>query len=202
MTYKYDKGAYWLLIFHHNIENNVEFFEDEEEALSCNKQDKYSILGYINSTGDTYKIGDKFEFLLESKNYAKYFRWKQTNFPLNEDENQPSSKTVAGFVNISCQDYRFTGLAKVTIPTTYESKTFIPSLLDGQINADFWLFCIASYGRHPMYPNTIPALPDSARKDESLWLRITKIGYLFATKCEPRQKANHVLLLIFAFVSK
>ena len=104
MKYKYDRRAYWYLIFHHNIEKNLDFFKDEEEALNSQNPDKYSILWFINSTGNTYKIEDKLEFLYNDKNHQKYFLWKQTNFPLNEDEKQPFNKAVYGFVNITCPD--------------------------------------------------------------------------------------------------
>ena len=193
LTYKYDKGAYWLLIFYHNIENKVEFFKNEEEALNCHMQDKYSILGYINSLGDTYKIGEKFEFLYETDKGKKYLRWKQTNFPLNEDESKVSDKVVAGFVNISCPSPVFTGLAKVTMATTYQGSTFIPALLDGEVRSNYWHFSIASYGVHSMFPNTIPTIPGSLMKDVALWLRVLKTGDMCETQCNKRK--SNVLTL-------
>jgi len=60
------QGATWLKIFHHDSSSG-QYFNNFSEALKCNSNTKFSIIGEIDTT---YKFNDKYEFLLESYDWS------------------------------------------------------------------------------------------------------------------------------------
>ena len=91
-------GSLWLKVFFHNM-TELDGFDSEEEVLSCNEVNKYSILNELNES--LKQRNNKFEFLLEYPEKKIYSQWLQTNSPIDEEEN--SSKTfVEGFQSKHC----------------------------------------------------------------------------------------------------
>ena len=76
-------GYQWLKLLYHNMTNFVGF-ANEDEAKNCNTENRYSILGELN---ESFKTNHKFEFILEYPEFDEYLQWRQTNNPLEEEEN-------------------------------------------------------------------------------------------------------------------
>jgi hypothetical protein len=94
------RGSQWHKILYHNMTEREYGFSDESEAIQCDSVNKYSILSELNSS---YKINEKFEFLLEFPESDEYYQWRQTNNPLDEVEN---GNNAQGFQSIhTAQDY-------------------------------------------------------------------------------------------------
>ena len=97
--YKRFGGASWLRIFYHNIKLGGTF-ANEEEAKSIHETYKYSILGEIKDD-EKYKYNGKYEFLIQFSERKGFNWWRQTNFPLNEEDNDAIKKSVEGYENVS-----------------------------------------------------------------------------------------------------
>ena len=175
IRYKKYQGASWLLIFHHKADKAT--FIDESEALNCQEENKFSILGFMNSTGNSYKYEGKFEFLLEYKNENNIIRWRQTNFPLNQSEIIVNSDTVEGFENktVLSEENPFTGLARTEYQLTKNDTLYIPSLLNGMVNNAMWWFAVGSYNKQSGFEDKIPSVYGINSKEESLWIRVPNI---------------------------
>ena len=169
--FKYFKRAQWMLIFHHEITGRV-YFDNDEEALNCHEEKKYSILSSIK---DTMKFNDKFEFLLQyGSSQTKYNRWKQKLNPLEQTEEDV--KEAEGFESIHL-DYnttlrQFKGLAKTTIPCYYEENpNYIPCLINGYFDHANWFFAIGEYRSYDSnWVESIPGVKGEPSVD--LWIRI------------------------------
>ena len=110
-----NKTSTFLLLHHFKIENS--FFKDNEEAKFGNKENKYSILGYLN---DDFKIGGKFFFFLEYPNENCTFYFTQEKNPI---ESKPNDE-------INYQDIKTTCSMSITVPfsgliKSEESATFL-----------------------------------------------------------------------------
>ena len=77
------KNDSWALIFHHDARKG--FFANKKQALFSKNDDLFSVL---NKVDDTFKIDDKFEFVLEYPEIEGYSQWTQTINPLNSKANE------------------------------------------------------------------------------------------------------------------
>ena len=161
-------GARWARIFYHNNRNGTVLFTSLAECKNTQTTDKYSRLGILDS-GDTYKIGGKYEFMLEYPIDApgQYNRWKQTNAPQNEFNAATTSGTqVTGYeaVHIDWTNNYWGGLERNKDDTT----SFSPTWIDGSVGHGNWFYAIGSASIHargiPSYSST-PSVTE-------LWIRI------------------------------
>ena len=164
--YKVFEHATWLKIFHHKMKVANDRFDDFDEALFCNKANKFSILSKIN---DRYKIMGKYEFLLLYPGIAGYNRWLQSVFPLYE--NDENGKTQArGFqkVNLTWGVNKFKGLVRSMI---HSDVNCIPSLIDGTIGSQDWFYAIGYIKTcSQVFQTSIPG-PDISANEVILYIR-------------------------------
>ena len=187
--YKIFQSAKWLKVFSHNILNSVEFDDPDEARFCIGKEDKFSILSFINPR-DKYK--GSYEFLIEFNNAENYVRWSQTKNPLEIDEMELESTTVPHLINISrnIQDDSFGGLAL----TNREDCEIPPSLLDGNIGIGNWYYAIGMNNKcngswnHARLPASSPGKQSSLTE---LWLRIP-----FSITCKRKES----LRILFFFI--
>ena len=196
--YKSFRDAMWLKIFDHNL-NGSNHFADEDEALSCKKPYKYSILKEIETIGDDAKYDGKYEFLIEYPEEQGNFNWwRQTNFPTKENESVKKSK-VEGYekVDVSWDNHSWGGLAKTIHKITLEDNVnCIPSLLDGSVSTNSWFYAIGKYKCSVTYVNTYPSY-DPGYSQVVLWLRVKpciQVSFI----CE--RKIHLHLLYIFIII--
>ena len=193
---KYFRGAWWFRIFYHNVKGG--FFLNENEAKACDSKYKFSILGDINDHQDEWKIDNSFEFLLIYPMLKGFNRWKQSKFPLSEDSAVLVNK-VTGFVNVSCSwtINQWGGLAKLTKAVSDgNSKSIIPTLIEGTIGSNNWYYTIGYYGNHVNYKDVIPSYGEKTTEVE-LWIRIK--GNQFCTKCFKKRETS-ILVYVFLFL--
>ena len=133
-------GSLWLKVFFHNM-TEFDGFDSEEEVLSCNDVNKYSILNELNES--LKQRNNKFEFLLEYPEKKIYNQWLQTNNPIDEEEN--SSKTfVEGFQSKHCgapYDY-WGGLAK---SAGNAKNCALINGTPGYVGGGDWMYAIGMY---------------------------------------------------------
>ena len=185
--YQYSRihGNLWQLIFFHNF-TNKSTFQNESEALFCSSVDKYSILLQLT---DIFKIGGKFEFIIEYPQNHRYYQWRQTNNPLHELEVSDVGH-VAGFEPIynSTYIYRWGGLVRTNIKFIGN----INSLLDGNPGISYWQFAIGMYANATGGYNETGIPADSGRTDMvRLWLKLPRILYSYGITCN--LIPNHIL---------
>ena len=182
-----------MLIFHHNITGRV-YFANEQEALNCHEDQKYSILSAIN---ESMKYQGKYEFLLQYGSSAtKFNRWRQSLHPVEQEEGLSTGK-VPGFEDkgISFNQFNFGGLAKTSI-----KDTCINSFLNGVVDktAD-WYYAIGQY--KPCNTNWLDYIPGdygSIQKLETvvdLWIRISP----FVPYCSCKTN-KHIKFFNFIFL--
>ena len=183
---KYMHGAFWLKIFHHDMSTG-EGFNSPEEAQYIESDYKYSILNDLDST---YKIGEKFEFLLDYPETKEYNRWKQNNNPLEESEH--GQDVAEGFVTIH------TGLPRTLWGGLVRTnQSFRACLLNGSpknpTNREWW-FAIGmykgvtwNYGKFTKLPANVG---DKEYNEVFLWVRIPNC------KFEIKEKHSHITNLI------
>ena len=161
-------GARWARIFYHNNRNGTVLFTSLAECKNTQTTDKYSRLGILDS-GSTYKIGGKYEFMLEYPIDApgQYNRWKQTNAPQNEYVARVSTGSqVTGYeaVHIDWTNNYWGGLERSKEDTT----SFSPTWIDGSVGHGNWFYAIGAASIHargiPSYGST-PSVVE-------LWIRI------------------------------
>ena len=81
----------WFLIFHHNVKYGG-LFKDENEALYCRSDNKFSLLSKIN---DKFKINDEyFEFMITYPEYDDYIHFTQTKNPITINETEEGTVVV------------------------------------------------------------------------------------------------------------
>ena len=120
--------ATWVEVFYHNNNFGSTLFASDEEALSSNTRDKYSILNKLESF--RANTSSAFEFLLKYDELGSaYNRWKQTSNPT-------TSTTISGYsaVAISWTANSWGGLVKNS------GNTFI----DGSPSATTWFYAIGA----------------------------------------------------------
>ena len=195
--YKWFKDALWLKIFDHNL-NYSQDFVDENEALSCNKPYKYSILKEIELLGDAAKYQkDKLEFLIEyPQEQNKFNWWRQFQFPTKEDEIL-KQKQVKGYedVLISWKNNSWGGLAK-TIHNLFkgEENECLPCLLDGSVGTESWFYSIGKYDCSYTYSKQYPFY--SPPYDQViLWLRVKPCPKI-TCYCNQNRRISYMLLIL------
>ena len=129
----------WTLIFHHNVSGG--FFKTHKEALFSFKPDKYSILGYID---DSFKINDKFEFVLIYPENPGYNHWTQKINPIHA---QPNENNGYEEINCSWKSNSWKGLSI----SSYSPSTF----LDGSPFVSSCFYAIGQIHNEPKYPNSL-----------------------------------------------
>lgn len=158
--YKTFMWSRWLLVYHFNSKKSS-FFTSETEAKSSNLDDKYSILGLINSNMKYY---DKYEFLLEYPELKLRNHWRQSDNPCDIEEGSYSDgKEVEGYepISVNMTTKYWGGLVK-------SSKTEV--FIDGSANHQYWHYTIGPYylNNDDSYPG-----PNMTSVFESvLWLRV------------------------------
>ena len=184
-------GKKWLKVFSHKFESQSDCFGTEEEALHCNKTNKYSILDTIN---DSMKINRKFEFIIEYPNENIYFHWKQSLNPLNEIEEEGRT-SVKGFVPIhnGTDDTFWGGLTKSTL----QYKNVTSTLIDGVPRSSYWRFSIGMYCNIEGWSSkdSMPGPNRKAYKQVRLWLRIKLIGEFISCNKPKLLLTNNYLLI-------
>ena len=166
----------WLLLFQHNISKVKTYFSNYTEFLSINTYEKYSIL---NSLDDSYKISNKFEFLLEYPDLGGFNIWTQTHNPL---KSLPEESNGYSPILISYSLYGWRGLSI----SSSNNSTF----LDGSPNEDGWYYSI---GQKVTWVNqTIPGPYDVSKSPYveefdkyavyivKLWVKVSE---LFSCQC-------------------
>ena len=142
----------YLLLFYHDT--TISKFWDYGQTTSFESESRYSIL---SSLDDTFKINEKFEFLLEYPKFP-HIKWRQTNNPLKEVAG-PDEK-VEGFDPISVDSPLFSGLLNSTNCC----------LLDGMTHPGNWYYCIgltcSEYS-----PNILPGPYEIKLDKVALWTK-------------------------------
>jgi hypothetical protein len=151
----------WDEVFHHNYTNKA-LFTNETEALFCNEEDKFSILGLINAK---YQIKHKYyEFILQYPD--AFIHWRQNKNPVEEEEyeNQTSAE---GFEFIDgYNNENFKGLCKSALESD-KGKCFI----NGQPGKTTWFFAIGFYKAPEWEERGIPSYPSTCTNYVSLWIK-------------------------------
>ena len=179
--YKRFVGVSWLLIFYHNVKLGGNF-NSEAEARTANEKYKFSILDEIKDD-ERFRIDGKFEFLLQFSDIKGFNRWKQTNFPLNEENNNNIGDKVEGYENISISwtENRWGGLAK----TVLKNGACVPCLLDGTIKHPNYFYTIGNYGCNGGYLTSSPANNDDTN-EVALWIRVQPIHVNIPFTCSKK----------------
>ena len=141
-TFKTFQNSFWMKIFDHNSTDNT-YFSNLTHSLYSLDSKLYSLLNKID---DSYKINNKFEFLLEYPELNGFNWWRQSIFPLFDDETTSFSKGYEEIM-ITWRGRWWGGLVK--------SSANIYTLLDGSVNHGNWYYsigCINNAG----YNNLIP----------------------------------------------
>lgn len=174
--YKKLNGALWLRIFYHNAKLAGPF--KNEEALSINQDNKFSILNEIKDD-KRFKFEGKYEFLLHYSERTGYNWWRQTNFPLYESTMSTAGKTVEGYENVSVSwtTNNWGGLAR----TVEYNKKCTPSLLDGSIGIENYFYAIGNNGCTGAYVNNTPPNVNPGVSEAALWIRVSRIFYMKPT---------------------
>ena len=116
----------WFLIFRHNItEGGV--FKSKEEAKFSLKKGKFSLLSKVD---DSFKVEDKFEFLLRYPPYDGYQHWTQKTNPLYSP---PGVENHYAPIQCSWSDSSWHGLSLSSDANT---------LIDGSPFDNTWFYSI------------------------------------------------------------
>ena len=148
----------WLLVFRHSTRKTVSFFT-KETAMFNNEEDKFSIIGMINST---FKYDSKYEFLLEYPETNEYCIWRQSLSPIEHaEDNNPAE----GFepIRLIPNGFTFRGLQKSAYSTT---------LIDGDSRSSYWMYAIGAGDSvyRPSFPCYNRSKPSC--KEVNLFIRI------------------------------
>jgi len=178
-TYKHKK--IWQLIYYHDL-SKAGKWDSTNDALNYNHPYKYSV---IDSIDESYIINDGYEFLLEYPEKNGYNNWIQTNFPLNEIE-EDDKRYVVGYtpIHISWTSQHWGGLFKSSSSST---------LIDGSYLKNIAWYAI---GRISIYEGAVPG-PGSLINKTLLWIRVSSH---VEKSCKLRCKDNRSqALLVFLF---
>ena len=135
----YFQGSLFLKVFYHSYKNKA-LFADDKEASYIISDDKYSLFANIT---DKFKVDkNKFEFILYYPEDEVYFRWRQSNNPMNEYEVNGKTQ-VDGFESIdnNHEGYLWGGLVRPTL----EDRNQISTFLEGNPGNSFWYYSIGMY---------------------------------------------------------
>ena len=164
--YKYAYRAYWKLLFYSNQTNPEDFFDDLSVYPTIKSEKVYS---NIQEESERPRSG-KFEFLLEYPELNGYNRWKQNNFPLNEEESNNIKADGYEEIHISWRNYNWGGLIK-------SSSQF--ALIDGSVGNSAWYYAIGYTGKSHVWSGGTPG-PYSLIHEVFLWIRINMHPDMFS----------------------
>ena len=183
------KGAYWIRIFYHNVSLGGPF-SSIEEAKHIISEHKFSIIEDV-SRDPKYKYNGKYEFIIKFSQKSGLNWWRQSIFPLFEDDNSSIGTTVTGYepISISWTEEYWGGLAH----TVREYKGCVPCLLDGSIRTNRFFYTIGNNNCNSMYPTSTPPNVNPGTTDVSLWMRIPSS---FHKSCKPSYRRKNVLNLL------
>ena len=185
-------GCEWLKVFYQKKTGN-KGFDNIEDALLCNEEDRYSILSELN---ESLKLSNnKYEFILEYPEINLYNRWRQTNNPIDEYE-ATGKATVDGFYSIHLGAYKsnWGGLAR----SNGTDRALLNGTPDTIGNNDWWFAVGVKTGAF-YYKNTIimPA-HNVGVTILYLWVRVPiKIGMT----CKVKNSIHSSLILITLLVT-
>ena len=189
----------WKKVFFHRIINGVQFDTIDEARFIVNNEDKYSILNKIKNS-ERIENG-KFVFMIEFDG-AQYTMWKQTNSPLNEEENESCTTQGACFVKgfelikSNINDNSFGGLA---VKKRQYSGCF-PSLIAGTIFSERWYYSIgmtSTCNGHWTH-TTLPAQLDKSTYATTLWMKVPFINHF---SCRTKRSSRLIIYTLIAIVS-
>ena len=177
------KGAHWIRIFYHHMPLGGPF-SSTEEAKHFIGEYKFSIIEDV-SRDPKYKYNGKYEFLIKFSQIAGFNWWRQSIFPLFEDDNLSIGSTVTGYepVSISWKTNNWGGLAH----TVREYSQCVPCLLDGSIKSDTFFYTIGYNNCNNLYPTSTPPNDNPGTTDVSLWMRISSS---FLQSCKPHRRRS------------
>ena len=157
----------WLLIFSHNSSRSG-LFPNSDAALFSLLPVRFSILSTIE---DSWKIDNKFEFMLEYPEHSVRNIWKQSLNPIDDYESaRPDERTAQGYdeVSIDVSDNGWGGLVRSSIPSA--------TLLDGSVNyvksgTEYWYYAVGA-SRKFYNDESIPFANSSIHANVvKLWIR-------------------------------
>ena len=185
----------WVKIFYHNSTNGVQF-SDNSEVLSCNGDQKYSILNEIRPY---HRIDNKFEFLLVYPQLNGQFNhWRQRNCPHKEHE-VIGRKTTIGYepINISWTSANWGGLALSVLD--------LSAYISGSIGVTHWYYSIGRFKETTgtWTDDIIPGPFDDPRniKQVYLFMRVRSFVDPFLCTIKEKMKFNisiHFIVLIIS----
>lgn len=195
--YKSFNGSLWTLIFYHNATFNATF-DDENEVLSSNKEDKYSIIGEIRSS---HRIDGKYEFLFEYPQYSgKYNQWKQRNAPHKEIDYAGKTQAL-GYepINIDWSGSYWGGLQRLKIAEYY------PTYIKGSFSSDLWFYSIGKFSEvsESWAKPIIPGPNGQSDKEVYLWMRVRGFDAMRITcKQNYRRQQSYIQSIMLIIVIK
>ena len=190
-SFKVFRDKKWLLVFRQKYESAEDLFKNESEVLFSNAEKKFSILGNIDKS---FRIRNKYEFLLEYPGNDGFNHWTQTKNPVfAEPEKENGYKPIA----TSWTGCSWHGLSR----SSETNRTFI----DGSPFHGNWFYSIGAY---ITYYNSIPGFRgidslSGSERDEAkiyevlLWIRIAGGECSFQMK----RRFNTYLFCILCFYS-
>ena len=139
--FKEDPDSKWALIFHHN--SKYGYFNEKEVYLSTNPH-KFSVLSRLD---DSFKIDQKFEFLLLYPEIPGHAHWVQDINPLKAQPNEENGYLSISFTWNDSSTQEFHGLS-----LSNSTHTF----LDGSPFLPTWYYSIGSYHQSSENKDAIP----------------------------------------------
>ena len=188
--FKFFKRRLWLNLFTHDCMGGTNNFENKNEALSCNKEGKYSILSELNQS---FKIKGKYEFLIEYPEKKTYNIWRQTNRPIDEPET--GNKYVEGFQPLTtlAPGTNWGGLCQTNDTNPYSLLNGTPKSV-GNIG---WDYAIGVYKISPLKNGLIPYVGGFV-SIVKLWVKSPIIYEQISCNINRKNKFN--LLLAFCIL--
>ena len=193
--FKTELGASWIKLFYHNVETQSDIFDKPSVAeYVLGKKNQYSILSEVRN----WSHPEKYEFLLQYPQYPGYNRWRQSCFPLDEEDNE--TKDVAdGYENISCiwTDMYWGGLVK-------HGNNPIDnycSLLKGSLVTN-WYYAIGTRKGCTGWEYTkIPGPNNYLVNTVYLWMRVSDLTLLKYYTCRSNAHINYKMLAMICFLN-
>ena len=168
------QGAQWLKVFYHRPGDECVIFENEDQFMSINEKQRYSIYGELN---EDFKINGKYEFLIDYPDISKFNWWRQSKLPYDDNE-EAGVYTAEGYenVSISMTNVSWGGLVRQAIPyITEEQKCGSNcSFVEGSVGIENYYYAIGLRANH----TTVPAA-DVWVPDVYLWIRIVGVNPSF-----------------------
>ena len=97
----------------------------------------------LDEIEESYKIGDKYEFLLNYTDENSSNWWRQSNFPLYENNtNNEPYVTWYEPIKIAWNNYYWGGLQRTPFHQNYGCT---PCLIDGSLYSDYWYYAIGIF---------------------------------------------------------